>query len=315
MKETDEFSILKEFFQDLGSQFHDSSGLIIGPGDDAGLFSEPNQELIFSTDVSVSGVHFLENLEPNKIAFGSCVVAASDIAACGGSLKWISISLVLATQDKSWIEDFAKGIIEFVNTYKVPVLGGDLAKGKECSISVGVCGSINKDNFMSRSGAKLNDDIYVTGSLGDACLGLNFLKENKSLSESEVKYTNKYLKPKIEFEFAKELSLIANSCIDLSDGLLGDLNHICEKSNLGATLFLEKIPFSGDHERALTWGDDYELCFSLPSSKEKNLDSLASKYSLKVTKLGTMKAGHKVTILDNEKEIHFNQSGYNHFNE
>ena len=315
MKETDEFSILKEFFLDLGNQFHDSSGLLIGPGDDAGLFSEKNKELIFSTDVSVSGVHFLENLEPNKIAFRSCVVAASDIAACGGSLKWISISLVLATQDKSWIEDFARGIIEFVNTYKVPVLGGDLAKGKECSVSVGVCGSIDKDNFMARAGAQSEDDIYVTGTLGDAYLGLNFLKENRHLNEHEITYTNKYLKPKIEFEFAKELSLIANSCIDLSDGLLGDLNHICEQSKLGANLFLEEIPFSGTYERALTWGDDYELCFSLPPSKEKDLNQLITKYSIKATKIGVMKEGNKVEVFDNEKEIHFDQAGYNHFNE
>ena len=315
MKETDEFLILKEFFKDLGNQYFDSSGLLIGPGDDAGMFSEKDQELIFSTDVSVSGVHFPENLDSQAIAFRACVVAASDIAACGGSLKWISISLTLETKEKAWIKGFAQGVIDFVETYKVPVIGGDLAKGKECSVSVGVCGALDGQNFMKRSGAKDNDDVYVTGNLGEAYLGLNLLTDNKkNLSNIEKLWIDKYLKPKLHFEFAQELSNFANSCIDVSDGLIADLNHICEMSSLGVSLDADKIPFSGVLKKALTWGDDYELCFTADASKKEEINRLTDLFGIKISKIGRIEKERNVKVLKEGTPITFEQTGYNHFN-
>ena len=315
MKETDEFLILKEFFKDLGNQYFDSSGLLIGPGDDAGMFSEKDQELIFSTDVSVSGVHFPENLDSQAIAYRACAVAASDIAACGGSLKWISISLTLETKEKAWIKGFAQGVIDFVETYKVPVIGGDLAKGKECSVSVGVCGALDGQNFMKRSGAKDNDDVYVTGNLGEAYLGLNLLTDNKkNLSNIEKLWIDKYLKPKLHFEFAQELSNFANSCIDVSDGLIADLNHICEMSSLGASLDADKIPFSGVLKKALTWGDDYELCFTADASKKEEINRLTDLFGIKISKIGRIEKERNVKVLKEGTPITFEQTGYNHFN-
>jgi thiamine-monophosphate kinase len=316
MKETDEFLILKEFFKDLGNQYFDSSGLLIGPGDDAGMFSEKDQELIFSTDVSVSGVHFPKNLDSQAIAYRACAVAASDIAACGGSLKWISISLTLETNEKAWIKGFAQGVIDFVETYKVPVIGGDLAKGKECSVSVGVCGALDSQNFMKRSGAKDSDDVYVTGNLGEAYLGLNLLTDNKkNLSNIEKLWIDKYLKPKLRFEFAQELSNFANSCIDVSDGLIADLNHICEMSSLGASLDSDKIPFSGELEKALTWGDDYELCFTAAASKKEEIDRLTDLFGIKISKSGRIEKEKHVKVLKEGTPVTFEQTGYNHFNE
>mgnify|MGYP006248806267 FL=1 len=315
MKETDEFLILKEFFKDLGNQYFDSSGLLIGPGDDAGMFLEKDQELIFSTDVSVSGVHFPENLDSQAIAYRACAVAASDIAACGGSLKWISISLTLETKEKAWIKGFAQGVIDFVETYKVPVIGGDLAKGKECSVSVGVCGALDGQNFMKRSGAKDNDDVYVTGNLGEAYLGLNLLTDNKkNLSNIEKLWIDKYLKPKLHFEFAQELSNFANSCIDVSDGLIADLNHICEMSSLGASLDSDKIPFSGVLKKALTWGDDYELCFTADASKKEEINRLTDLFGIKISKIGRIEKERNVKVLKEGTPITFEQTGYNHFN-
>jgi len=148
MKESDEFLILQKFFKRLGSQYNDSSGVLVGPGDDAGLFFTKNSELVFSTDVSNEAIHFPRELAPNLIAYRACAVAASDIAASGASLKWLSISLVTSTKRIDWLKKFVEGIELFTKTYQVPVIGGDLVKGKECSISVGVCGEVQKSYFL-----------------------------------------------------------------------------------------------------------------------------------------------------------------------
>ena len=177
MKESDEFLVLQKYFKNLGSQYNDSSGILLGPGDDAGLFSAKKNDLIFSTDVSNSDVHFPKDLAPEYIAFRSCAVAASDIPACGGTLKWLSISLVTPSKNLDWLKQFAKGLNLFTKNYRVPIIGGDLVKGKECSVSVGVCGEVNSGQFLPRHGAKEGDSIYVSGTLGAAKLGLKIINK------------------------------------------------------------------------------------------------------------------------------------------
>ena len=159
MKDSDEFSILKKVFKNLGNQYFDSSNLFVGPGDDAGLF-KTKKELIFSTDTSVANVHFPKDLEPKLVAYRACAVAASDIAACGGKLKWLSIALTANSKKKKWVEEFSKGIKEFSDNYKVPIIGGDLTLGKEISVSIGVCGEIDKKYFMRRNGGKEKEGSY-----------------------------------------------------------------------------------------------------------------------------------------------------------
>jgi len=313
MKDSDEFAILKKVFKNLGNQYFDSSNLLLGPGDDAGLF-KAKKELIFSTDTSIENIHFPKGLNAKKIAYRSCAVAASDIAACGGALKWLAISLCTSSKDEKWIEDFSKGIKEFSDSYKVPIIGGDLTSGKEISISIGVCGEIEKKYFMRRSGAQKNDHIFVTGDLGEAFIGLNLLKnKKKKLSSKEKIYLNRFLRPSIEIAFSQELSKLANSCIDISDGLLGDLKHICEESNLGAKIYLEDIPFVGEYENALTWGDDYQLCFTASSKNLEKIYKMARNYEIKLSAIGSMKKSKGISVLSNGKKIALKKAGYNHF--
>ena len=314
MKESDEFLVLQKYFKNLGSQYNDSSGIIIGPGDDAGLFFAKNKDLIFSTDVSVSDIHFPKDLSPNLIAYRSCSVAASDIPACGGTLKWLSISLVTPSQEISWLREFAKGVRLFTKTYQVPIIGGDLVKGKECSVSVGVCGQVNSDQFLPRDGAKEGDSIYVSGALGIAKLGLQLIKsKKKDLSSVEKKYRNKFLKPKIQTELGKNLRGIANSCIDISDGLIGDLGHICQQSKLGARIYVDSIPYEGSFRDALTWGDDYELCFTVPQNKETKLNGILKHLKMKKFKIGEITRHKGIKIFRGTKEIHLKRKSYNHF--
>ena len=313
MKDSDEFSILKKVFKNLGNQYFDSSNLLLGPGDDAGLF-KTKRELIFSTDTSVENIHFPKGLNAKKIAYRSCAVAASDIAACGGELKWLAVSLTTSSKDRNWIEDFSKGIREFSDSYKVPIIGGDLTSGKEISISIGVCGEIEKKYFMRRSGARENDHIFVTGDLGEAFIGLNLLKNKKQkLSSKEKIYLKRFLKPDIEIAFSQDLSKLANSCIDISDGLLGDLKHICEESNLGAKIFLEDIPFIGEYKNALTCGDDYQLCFTASSKNLERIYKIARNHKIKLSTIGSMKKSKGISVFSNGKKMAIQKAGYNHF--
>ncbi|MDA9724771.1 thiamine-phosphate kinase [Gammaproteobacteria bacterium] len=314
MKESDEFLVLQKYFKNLGSQYIDSSGILLGPGDDAGLFSSKKNDLIFSTDVSNSDVHFPKDLAPDLIAYRACSVAASDIPACGGTLKWLSISLVTPSKNLEWLKQFARGLNLFTKNYQVPIIGGDLVKGKECSVSVGVCGEVSRKEFLSRSGAKVGDSIYISGSLGLAKLGLTIISsKKKKLSDKEKKYVKKFLQPKVHTLLGKNLRNIANSCIDISDGLLGDLGHICQQSNLGAKIDLDLIPYEGFYKDALTWGDDYELCFTVPKNKESKLNKLLSKLKLKKFKIGEIVKGMGIRVVQDNKEIKLNRKSYNHF--
>ncbi len=314
MKESDEFLILQKYFKNLGSQYNDSSGIIIGPGDDAGLFSANKSGLIFSTDISNIDIHFPKSLTPELIAYRACCVAASDIPACGGTLKWLSISLVTPSKELSWLKDFARGLKLFTKTYQVPIIGGDLVKGRECSVSVGVCGEVNHKDFISRNGAREGDSIYVSGVLGVAKLGLKVIQsKKKNLNTKEKKQVKKFLQPKVHTLLGKNLRNIASSCIDISDGLLGDLAHICQQSNLGAEINIDSIPYEGAYKDALTWGDDYELCFTVPKNKEFKLLQLCKKLKLKKFKIGEITSKKGIRTYQGNKELFIKTKGYNHF--
>ena len=191
---------------------------------------------------------------------------------------------------------------------------GDLIKGKECSVSVGVCGEVDRKDFLSRSGAKEGDLIFISGTLGLAKLGLKVLKSNKKvLSNKEKRYQKKFLKPKIQTTLGIKLRKIATSCIDISDGLVGDLGHICKQSNLAASIDIDSIPYEGAFEDALTWGDDYELCFTVPKQKLKKLNVMANKFKLKFFKIGEMSKGSGVRTFRSDSEVFLKSQSYNHF--
>jgi len=314
MKDSDEFSFLKETFKSLGSQYFDTSGIIIGPGDDAGLV-ENNKETIYSVDASVSGIHFPENLSPHLIAYRSVSTAASDIAACGGSLKWILVSLTVNNKDLSWMRSFVKGLKNFSEDYSCPVLGGDLTKGAQENISITACGELNKENFLKRSGAKEGDLIFLTGTLGQAKKGLELIKENMAQIDLNSNFVKKFLSPKLNFEFAAELSSIANSCIDVSDGLISDLGHILEASKLGGEINVEKISLVGPVEDALTWGDDYELLMTISPNRKKNLLEISKRFNVEISEIGKITKETNLRVIEKGNLVSFPKSGYNHFNE
>ena len=314
MKDSDEFSFLKETFKSLGNQYFDSSEIIIGPGDDAGLVKN-SQDTIYSVDASVAGVHFPENLAAEHAAYRSLSTAASDVVACGGALKWVLVSLTVSNTDLCWMQDFVKGVKDFSDEYCCPILGGDLSKGKQCNIAVTVCGQLNQENFMKRSGARVGDKIFVTNELGLAKKGLEEISSNPGELNLSSKNVAKFIRPKLHFNFGQEISHLANSCIDISDGLISDLGHICEASDVGAQLNADLIPFEGEIEEALSWGDDYELCFTAASGMKSRIEALEKKHALKITQIGEIKVNLGVEVYKDGRLVTFKKTGYNHFDE
>ena len=314
MKDSDEFSFLKETFKSLGNQYFDSSEIIIGPGEDAGLVKN-SQDTIYTVDASVAGVHFPENLAAEHVAFRSLSTAASDVVACGGALKWILVSLTVDNVDLHWMQEFVKGLKNFSDEYSCPILGGDLSKGKQCNISVTVCGKLNRQNFMKRSGAKVGDKIFVTNELGLAKKGLEEINLNPEEINFSSKNVIKFIRPKLYFNFGQEISHLVNSCIDVSDGLISDLGHICEASDVGAQLNADSIPFEGEIDEALSWGDDYELCFTAAAGMESDLEALGKKHGLRITQIGEITTNLGVEVYKDGHLVTFKKTGYNHFDE
>ena len=233
------------------------------------------------------------------------------MVACGGALKWILVSLTVDDVDLHWMEEFVKGLKDFSDEYSCPILGGDLSKGKQCNIAVTVCGKLNQQNFMKRSGAKIGDKIFVTNELGLAKKGLEEINLNPEEINFSSKNVIKFIRPKLYFNFGQEISHLVNSCIDISDGLISDLGHICEASNVGAQLNADLIPFEGEIEEALSWGDDYELCFTAASGTESKVEALGKKHGLKITQIGEITKNLGVEVYKDGNLVTFKKTGYN----
>lgn len=268
-----EFDLIERYFRPLTQSRAD---VPLGIGDDAALLlPEPGRQLAFSMDTLVAGVHFLPQAAADDIGYKSLAVNLSDMAAMGAEPAWASLSLSMPQQDDAWLAGFAEGFRELAQAWQVQLVGGDTTRGP-LSITVHICGYANPGVALLRSGAQPGDRIYVTGNLGDAGLGLARVLEKIDVS---VPYCVQRLqRPEPRVAAGLKLAGLARCAIDISDGLLADLGHICESSQCGADIYLQQIPLSAelqnyyqsqpDWNLVLSAGDDYELCFTLTPEKE-----------------------------------------------
>jgi thiamine-monophosphate kinase len=316
-----EFEIIEKYFK----QNHPESkgNLILGIGDDAAIINvSEDSELSISTDTLVSGVHFFEDTDPEDIAYKALSVNLSDIAAMGALPRWVSLSLTLPEKDINWLERFASSFNQLATEHSVALIGGDLTKGP-LSISIQIHGVAPKGKSLRRSGATVGDLIYVTGELGAAAYALNHIKEPDKFSFISDKEIQRLHRPKARVKTGLELRDNATSCIDVSDGLLADLGHILKASNVGAEIKLSAIPFSESLKKleqkktielALTGGDDYELCFTLPQglsdSVIKELQSICPVHCIgKINK-----DAQQLTLINEDGESYeIDSSAYRHF--
>lgn len=317
----DEFQIIEAFFK----QEYPASknGLALGIGDDAAIINIPDDsELLISMDTVVADVHFFADTAPEDIAFKSLAVNLSDMAAMGASPRWIMLSLTMPEKDLDWVKRFASSFNELAKEYSLLLIGGDLCKGP-LSITVQIQGICPKGKSLRRTGVNVGDAIYVSGKLGAAAYALNYLKDNNAFARPTDAELQRLHRPDARVKTGLAIRDIATSCIDLSDGLLNDLGHILKASKLGAEIQLADIPYSDSLnkldndlaiELALTGGDDYELCFTLPNGiLDSDLEALME--ICPVRRIGTItnQESELVVIDKNDEPYDIKTEAYRHF--
>lgn len=317
-----EFDIIKNYF---ATQMEHRSDVILGIGDDAALVSVPKgQELTITTDTLINNVHFPETTRAYDIGYKALAVNLSDLAAMGATPAWVTLALTLPKADEVWIEQFCEGFFTLANRHRVQLIGGDLTHGP-LTITIQALGLTPQGKAIRRSTAKPGDLIYVTGTLGDAGLGLAFLQNKVELAPSVQKFLQDRLNhPEPRISTGEKLLGLANSAIDISDGLAADLTHILEASNVGAKLYVDRLPFSYELKQsvsieqainlALTAGDDYELCFTIPAAKRSELEKQLSTQSCRITCIGEITSDPSLILLyENGNPYHGSINGYQHF--
>ena len=314
----DEFEIIKRYFKVVGEK---SAGVVLGPGDDCAVLSfSSNEEVCVTTDTLIEGVHFPENCEASMVASRLIGANLSDIAAMGALPHSCLIALTLPEADTNWLEGFSATLGRLLERYGLTLAGGNISKGT-LSITMTVLGSVPTGEALTRGGAMPGDEIYVTGTLGDAKKGLTDILSGR---KSSGYLAGRYSTPTPRLEIGRELRGLATAMIDISDGLFADLSHLCQASQAGAVVELGSIPVSndlvsaiGDREArslALNSGDDYELCFTVPSKFSLELHSLEKKSGLPITRVGCVRTAEGIDVLDMKGDrMDIANLGYRHF--
>lgn len=318
-----EFELIKKYFTEQAVQRKD---VFLGIGDDCAVLTPAeNQNIAVTTDTLIVGVHFSKTTPPRAIGHKAIAVNLSDLAAMGAEPSWISVAITLPEVDEEWVGEFCAGMFELCEYYNVKLVGGDTTQGP-LSITVTAQGFIPYNKQIARSGAKAGDWLYVTGEIGDAALALESYYGNIDLSLDALTKVNQRLNyPKPRVLAGQTLREYATSAIDLSDGLMSDLTHICQASNVGVNLVLDDLPVSEvlmealgqeeAYEVALKGGDDYELLFTVAEEHKVGMETTLSNAGMKVTCIGQLNATGKITTTLNNKAIQLNVSGFEHFSE
>ncbi|MBS66437.1 MAG: thiamine-phosphate kinase [Gammaproteobacteria bacterium] len=307
----DEHLLIQKYFSDIGSAYLAERNVELSVGDDAAVLNlNPDTQYINSIDTSIEDTHFLNFISPRDIAYRSCVIALSDLAACGANPSWYSIALTFPKADHLWLEDFSSGLNDFSDEYKIPLVGGDTTKGK-LTVTVQVMGEVEKGKALLRSGAKENDLIYVSGVIGDAFLQLKELQK----SQNKDADFDAYLHPKAQIKLGLELVDIASSAIDISDGLIQDLNLICKSSDVGADVHLSMVPTSVENKtlELINSGDDYQICFTASEDKSAKVNNISERLGVPITEIGKITNTRELTLFDHEGNKMDLGSGYSHF--
>ena len=307
----DEHLLIQKYFSDIGSAFLAEHNVEVPIGDDASFVStNSNTQQVNSIDTSIEGVHFLATMTAEDIAYRSCVVALSDLAACGARPQWYSIALTLPELDEDWLQGYSSGLKKFSEEYRIPLIGGDTTKGS-LTISVQVMGEVDKGKTLLRSKAKADQLIFVSGVIGDAYLSLIEL-QNDPKSEKNV---NSYLYPKARIDLGLGLIDLATAAIDISDGLIQDLELICNASGVGAEIYFEKIPTSKNNKtlELINSGDDYELCFTADEDKLDQIINLSKTLNIPLTEIGRITSSKELILYDKDQKPMNSASGYKHF--
>ena len=304
----DEFELIRRYF----TRDAYSPDVVVGVGDDGAVLKpEPGTHQVQVIDTMVEGVHFPSNMGAADIGYRVVAVNLSDIAAMGARPRWMTLALTLSDNDETWIDEFAAGLFDAASKYDVALVGGDTTSGDAVVATVHMTGVVEEGAALLRSGARVGDTVFVTGTIGDAAAGLALIECGKP----DEFLQRRFLRPNARVAKGLELSGRASAAIDLSDGLVGDLRKLLDASGVGAEIDIESIPMSDalrDHfdakeatHFALTGGDDYELCFTAEPDAVIDIDD--------VTPIGIVTASTDLVCRLHGELVEVNDAGYRHF--
>ena len=314
-----EFSLIQQYFTRL------TPTAVLGVGDDAALVKvNAGMELAISTDMLVSGTHFFADADPYLLGHKTLAVNISDMAAMGAQPRWATLAISMPTEDDAWLARFSAGFFALADQYSVELIGGDTTQGP-LNLSVTIMGEVPQGQALRRDGAQAGDEIWVSGKLGDAALALAHMQGKLTLDEAGFSATLAALhRPMPRVELGLALRGIARSAIDISDGLLGDLGHIIERSQVAAEIQFSSLPLSTylqpylaqaiGQQCALAGGDDYELCFTAASAQHGKIEEISGQLNLPLTCIGRIVTGSGCIVRAADgKEMTIKKAGYDHF--
>lgn len=321
-----EFDLIERYFARLTPARDD---IRLGIGDDAAVVSVPaGSDLVIATDTLVAGVHFPDDSSPQAIGHKALAVNLSDLAAMGAEPAWATLALTLPQAGESWLAAFAEGFGRLAGETGIALVGGDTTRGP-LTVSVTVQGLVPAGHALTRRGAQPGETIYVSGALGAAAAAL-------ALAESAAGYgaaddSIRACRARLDFPvpclaLGRELLDIASAVIDISDGLLADLGHLCSASGVSAEVDVDAVPrhpalaqfLAADAAEWYDWplagGDDYELCFTVPTAKEARVTRLAETLGIALTRIGRVTAGEGLVLQHADgSEYRARGQGYQHF--
>ncbi len=318
-----EFELIKQHFT------HAAPRTLLGVGDDAALIKPARgQVLAVAADMLVGGRHFFMNADPASVGHKALAVNLSDMAAMGAVPRWATLGIALPKADERWVAAMSKGFMALARKHGVDLIGGDTTRGP-LNLCVQIIGEVPARQALRRDGAKPGDDIWVSGTLGDAALAVAARTQRIKLKPAERKLAQQRLDwpvPRIALGVA--LRGVARSAIDVSDGLIADLGHICARSGVAAVVAIERLPVSPLMRRyreapaaraaLLGGGDDYELCFTAAPAKRAAVERAASRTRTRVTRIGCVirapEDACSVVVVDGDGlPVAAGQKGFDHF--
>jgi thiamine-monophosphate kinase len=316
-----EFDLIKKYFTRARP-----GRATLGIGDDAALLTpRPGMQTVVATDMLVEGRHFFAGADPRMLGHKSLAVNLSDLAAMGAAPTAFTLALALPGADEAWLEGFASGLFALADAFGCELIGGDTTKGP-LNICIGVFGEIAPGHALRRDAARVGDDIWISGTLGDARLALAAMRGERTLTPAELAQAAERMhmpSPRVALGLALSARPVAHAALDISDGLVGDLGHILAASKAGATLEVDLLPAGPVLARAplelrrrftVAGGDDYELCFTAPPAERAAVLAAAEQAGTPVTRVGRIESEPGLRMVDaGGKPLALGLSGWDHF--
>jgi len=314
-----EFEIIARYF----TRHTGDSDVVLGVGDDAAVLAVDGL-LAVTVDTLVAGVHFPDGMAPHLLGYRLMAVNLSDLAAMGAQPRWCTLALTLPSADETWLDGFSRGLFELAARFGVSLVGGDLTRGP-LTATLQLMGRVERERMMTRRGGNVGDDIYVTGTLGDSSAGIMLIMERSAApaGSAAAALKERFYRPVPRVSAGLALGSLVTAAIDISDGLLADLGHICEASGCGATIDVERVPISAELlslfppqetlAHALGGGDDYELCFTAPPSRAEEIEAVLEASGTLVRRIGQLVPGREVICRRDGEPFKPVLLGYRHF--